>query len=120
MAKVQGTSGYAKVVQQFIKSTESLPFEVLHRDFLAFFPTEKSWIVEVGAGCGRDAYELAKRGHRVIAVEPLLEFRLAGSKRYPSNQLQWIDDALPDLASLVKYVSRVDFVRVRISSIIAP
>ncbi|MEM1324246.1 MAG: class I SAM-dependent methyltransferase [Bacteroidota bacterium] len=110
MTTVPGTSGYAAVVQRYIKVTEEIPFEVLHRDFLPFLPESPSLIVDVGAGTGRDAYVLSEKGHQVLAIEPLQAFREAAKKRYPSTTWKWIDDALPKLDKLVTFDHQVDFI----------
>lgn len=107
---VKGTNGYENVVQGFIETTQSILFEDLHKDFLPFIPKGKAHIMDVGAGIGRDAYQLTKMGHQVVAVEPLKEFREAGQKLYNSPDLQWIDDSLPMLKKLSDYPHPFDFV----------
>ncbi len=107
---VNGTEGYAEVIQQYVKITEEISFDILHKEFLKYIPSPKSLILDIGAGSGRDAYELSLRGHNVIAVEPLAEFRLAGNEIYQSENLKWIDDALPDLNHLSVYDNQVDFI----------
>ena len=52
------------------------------------------------AGTGRDAAHLAAIGHRVVAVEPTAELRRAAMALHPSPRIDWVDDNLPDLASL--------------------
>ncbi|MCK8495828.1 hypothetical protein M0L20_28440 [Spirosoma sp. RP8] len=79
-----GTKGYADIAQQFIQATVAIDFLDLHRDFLPFIPKQPSRILDLGAGIGRDAYELAKRGHSVIALEPIDQFRIAGEALYTS------------------------------------
>ncbi|MDN5205353.1 class I SAM-dependent methyltransferase [Fulvivirgaceae bacterium BMA10] len=110
MTEILGTIGYAEVVQKYAKATKSIAFEVLHRDFLDFIPNNKGLILDVGAGIGRDAYVLAKKGHKVIAVEPLKEFRIEGSRTYKLTNVKWVDDSLPTLNQLNKYENKFDFV----------
>lgn len=110
MLDVKGTIGYSKVVQKYVEVTEEIPFERLHKEFLAFIPTEPSLIFDIGAGTGRDAYELSLKGHTVFAVEPLNEFRIAGNEIYQTETLKWIDDAAPELNKLTEYEGQVDFV----------
>ncbi|MEM6807308.1 MAG: class I SAM-dependent methyltransferase, partial [Bacteroidota bacterium] len=78
MTQIQGTKGYESGVERFATATESISFEVLHQEFLAFLPEQKSMILDIGAGIGRDAYVLAEKGHEVIAAEPLAAFREKG------------------------------------------
>lgn len=112
MDKILGTLGYSTKIQAFIKATLDIPFEVLHKDFMKFFPNKKSNILDLGAGIGRDAYELAKRGHTVVAVEPLNEFRTAGKELFKDQTIYWIDDALPHLRTLQKLNLKFDFILV--------
>jgi SAM-dependent methyltransferase len=62
-------------------------------------PAETSLVLDVGAGTGRDAAWLAGRGHRVVAVEPVAELRVAGEALHPSGNISWLDDRLPMLAA---------------------
>ncbi|ATY33845.1 class I SAM-dependent methyltransferase [Sphingomonas psychrotolerans] len=66
------------------------------RDFL---PREPARIADIGAGTGRDAAWFAGQGHRVLAVEPVREFREAGSALH-GDRIGWLDDQLPELARL--------------------
>ena len=106
---ILGTTGYEAAVPAYLKATQDLPFEQLHQDFLPFFPTTPSLILDIGAGGGRDAHALSLKGHRVLAVEPLAAFREAGQALYPSAHLTWIDDALPFLKELTAYNNTIDF-----------
>ncbi|HAS39214.1 MAG TPA: class I SAM-dependent methyltransferase [Microscillaceae bacterium] len=95
-----GTQGYGHVTQKFIEATSTISFEALHQDFLKFIPDKPARVLDVGAGIGRDAFELWKMGHQVTAVEPLEEFREAGQQLYSSAPIEWIADALPYLSTL--------------------
>ncbi|MEM7101717.1 MAG: class I SAM-dependent methyltransferase [Bacteroidota bacterium] len=110
MSKVKGTIGYAEVVHRFIKAADGIPFEILHHDFLKLIPTTNSLVLDIGAGFGRDAHILSMKGHEVIAVEPLAEFRKAGKEIYAQSNIKWIDDAFPDLGKLEGYNNRIDFI----------
>jgi len=46
------------------------------------------------------AAALAARGHRVTAVEPTAELRAHGQRLHGDAGIAWVDDALPDFASL--------------------
>ncbi|MEM7375476.1 MAG: class I SAM-dependent methyltransferase [Bacteroidota bacterium] len=110
MSQLKGTIGYSEAVQSFVRATHAIPFEVLHQDFLAFIPLVKSLVVDIGAGIGRDAYELSLMGHTVIAIEPLEEFRTVGKNLYPSTNLIWMNDSLPHLRQVTKGKNNIDFV----------
>ena len=107
---VPGTKGYAEGAQKFIQATIAIDFLDLHRDFLPFIPKQPSCILDLGAGIGRDAFELVKRGHWVIALEPIDEFRIAGQTLYPSPQLEWLDDSLPMLNLLSLMANEFDLI----------
>lgn len=111
MTHPKGTIGYAAVASRYIKVTDDLPFDLLHKDFLPFLPIDKGLVLDLGAGPGRDAYEMSLRGHMVLAVEPLLEFRVAGEQRCgKESSVQWIDDALPLLGKLTGCENEFDFI----------
>jgi SAM-dependent methyltransferase len=61
-------------------------------------PPPQVRVLDVGAGSGRDAAYLSALGHRVTALEPTPALRHDGQGRYPA--LEWLDDRLPDMASL--------------------
>lgn len=109
MIQVKGTIGYSNVVQKYVRATYEIPFEILHKEFLKFIPTEESLILDLGAGTGRDAFEFTLKGHSVLAIEPLDEFRIAGKDLHKSKNLKWIDDSLPTLKKLTEYENQVDF-----------
>jgi len=48
-------------------------------------------------------------GHSVLAVEPTKEYREVGKKMFPSENIEWLDDALPKLEKLGKR-SPFDFI----------
>lgn len=110
MHTTKGTTGYEKVINQYIDSTHKIPFTVLHRDFLEFIPSTPGLILDIGAGFGRDAHELSLLGHNVIAAEPLDEFRALGAKLYSSSNIKWINDSLPHLKALTPFEGQIDFI----------
>ncbi len=100
MKGVRGTAGYEAVVDRFAAATRSVDFTQLHRHFLDHLPESPARILDVGAGIGRDAAELAAAGHDVVAVEPCDELRATGQELYASSSIVWVNDALPPLGSL--------------------
>ncbi|HEX7913876.1 MAG TPA: class I SAM-dependent methyltransferase [Paraburkholderia sp.] len=97
---VSGTEGYAENAQSLIRRWQSIPFAEQHRPVLHLIPNAPSRILDVGAGVGGDAAAFAAMGHSVVAVEPVDELRAAGINLYPSCQIEWLDDSLPELAVL--------------------
>ena len=95
--RVLGTQGYAEQAETLIPQYESISFEQSHRAELHLLPTVPSRILDIGAGTGRDAAWFAARGHSVLAIEPTVEFRVAGMMLHPFSSIEWLDDALPEL-----------------------
>lgn len=55
-------------------------------------------IIDLGCGTGLLSHELAKRGHRVIGVEPAVDM-IEQAKRKYNNQAQWIIGGYEKLAT---------------------
>jgi 2-polyprenyl-3-methyl-5-hydroxy-6-metoxy-1,4-benzoquinol methylase len=98
--KKDGTAGYEKDLERLVQKLEAIPFEALHREVLPLLPSPPARILDIGAGTGRDAARFADFGYDVIAVEPALGLRGRGQALHPSRRITWIDDRLPDLASI--------------------
>lgn len=94
------TAGYGEAADALAEQYESVSFADVHRDVLHLFPPRPSTIVDIGAGSGRDAAALAALGHRVVAAEPTAELRSLGERIHADQDIEWIDDALPDLPVL--------------------
>lgn len=110
MTQTLGTAGYARVVDRFVEATQQVSFQDLHEPFLAFIPAKPARVLDVGAGCGRDAAVLASMGHAVVAVEPLAAFRAAAKDLYSAPNIEWVEDSLPSLAKLRDVPNQFDFV----------
>lgn len=104
------TAGYGEQASALVVQYESITFEDVHRDVLHLLPAPPARIVDVGAGTGRDAAALARRGHHVVAVEPTAELREAGRKLHADVDIDWLDDALPALARLRERPTRFDVI----------
>jgi SAM-dependent methyltransferase len=65
---------------------------------------------DIGAGSGRDARWLARRGWEVVAVEPSAAMRERGVAATRDLAVTWLDDALPGLRSLSGSGYRFDLV----------
>jgi SAM-dependent methyltransferase len=98
MSGVAGSSGYEANAAALASQYESITFEQVHRDTLHLFPAEPCRVLDIGAGSGRDAAALARRGHHVTAVEPTAGLRRQGQHLHWDVAIAWIDDALPELA----------------------
>ncbi|WP_217807913.1 class I SAM-dependent methyltransferase [Oceanibacterium hippocampi] len=94
------TAGYAAEADALVAPYEALTLEQVHRQFLDLMPDRPGRALDIGAGTGRDAAALAARGHRVVAVEPVREFRERARLVHPDPAIEWLDDALPELSRL--------------------
>ena len=99
-ARVSGTQGYAEDADRLAANYEARTFEAVQCEVLHLIPSQPSRVLDIGAGTGRDATALASRGHRVTAMEPTAELRAYGQRVHAAAAIDWIDDALPDLAIL--------------------
>lgn len=98
---IPGIQGYAEQAHELIERYESVPFVDKHRSVLHVLPGAPSLILDVGAGTGADAAWLASQGHTVVAVEPTRELREPGRALHPSQSIEWVNDSLPALASVL-------------------
>lgn len=93
--RTPGTAGYSEQAERLIERFRTIDCEELYRAELPLLPTSPGRVLDLGAGIGMDAAWLARRGHRVLAVEPTEEFRAAGQRLHPAPEIEWLDDALP-------------------------
>lgn len=88
---------YSRDAQRFFEQYQSLRFEDVHRNWLAYLPQQPGFALDIGAGSGRDAAALASRGWDVLAVEPAEGLRELGEQATQGLSVQWLKDRLPDL-----------------------
>lgn len=81
----------------FFERYEKLRFSIVHRAISRFLPPKGTNCLDIGAGSGRDAFALAKRGYYVTAVEPSSGLRRLAMSHHRHPNIFWVDDALPDL-----------------------
>lgn len=82
----------------------------IHGWFSDLLPAAGAFVLDVGAGSGRDAAWLARKGYEVVAVEPSTAMRNIGQSLHTEPGIQWIDDALPDFRKAVRLGLNFDFV----------
>jgi protein-L-isoaspartate O-methyltransferase len=110
LASVSGTEGYAATAERFAERAESVSFAKLHAKVLHLMPPPPGAVLDVGSGTGRDAAQFAAMGYRVVATEPVAELRTKARELHPSRQIEWLDDSLPDLATLVARKAQFDLI----------
>lgn len=101
---------YDKNALEITARYESVTFEEVHSDLIEWLPKPGSKILDVGAGTGRDAYWLAKKGYYLTAIEPSKALRAEGERLHSHPNLNWVDDALPDLHRIIESNIKFDLV----------
>ena len=108
-AGFSGTDGYAAEAPTLFDRYERRSFDEVHAAILDLMPPGGR-ALDIGAGTGRDAGALAARGFAVTAVEPIAELREPARTLHPSPAIEWIDDGLPELATLIGRAGWYDLV----------
>lgn len=103
---------YDREAAELSRIYESVAFEQVHKGILDLLPSAPMRALDVGAGSGRDAVALAKRGHIVTAVEPSTGMRAEAAHLHAGATITWIDDCLPELPSLEDSSGSFDLVLV--------
>ncbi|MGW5279381.1 class I SAM-dependent methyltransferase [Streptomyces collinus] len=91
---------YAQRAESLGQRYGSVTFEEVHGGVLDLLPPGPARALDVGAGTGRDAAALARRGYQVMAAEPVRELREVGQSLNPCVNVRWIEDSLPALSRL--------------------
>lgn len=94
------TDPYSQQADRFFAQYQSVRFADVHRSWLGHLPSQPGFAMDVGAGSGRDAVALAEMGWDVLAVEPAAGLRRLGERASASKNVQWLDDALPELGKV--------------------
>ncbi len=97
--KMLSNAGYAEEADLLVAPYESISFEDVYGPVLDLLP-QGGRALDIGAGTGRDAAALAKRGFFVHAAEPTAELRAHARRLHSDPTITWTDDALPDLTQL--------------------
>lgn len=103
-------SWYGRHVSDLVAQYESLDPESLNSWFIDLLPAGNGLVLDVGAGSGRDAAWLARRGLEVVAVEPSVAMLSEARRIHPDASIQWIGDALPDFRVVSKLSLAFDFI----------
>ena len=99
---VPGLKGYlGPDAKRLTAQYESAKFEEIHAAWLRHLPPKGATALDIGAGSGRDARALWERGFVVSAVEPSSDMLAEAKLLHNSSKIEWIQDHLPCLRSLV-------------------
>lgn len=93
---------YELHADEVIERYESLAFERVHGWHRDSLPDPPTTVLDIGAGSGRDAAWLARRGHEVVAIEPSAAMRERAQILHRSSPVSWMDDRLPGLARITR------------------
>ncbi|NVK23853.1 MAG: methyltransferase domain-containing protein [Gammaproteobacteria bacterium] len=102
-------SYYSKNAESLSQQYNSVTFESVHRDWLEEIPSE-GFVLDVGAGSGRDARYLADRGLSVVAVEPSPGIRDIARQYQIKNKIHWLSDSLPELTDVFSLQTKFDLI----------
>jgi SAM-dependent methyltransferase len=108
--EVAGTIGYGTNASTLASQYESITFAEVYRDLNHLLPVSPVTVLDIGAGSGRDAAALARKGHQVVAVEPTDELRHEGQRLHGAMPIEWINDHLPALNVLRQAQRKFDIV----------
>lgn len=102
---------YNQHSEDLLQNYTSVTFEEVHASWKLFWPFSGDNILDVGAGIGRDAKWFSDQKCTVIALEPAKEMRELG-KKHTGEQVQWLDDSLPELNHTIGLGMRFDVILV--------
>ena len=100
---------YSTHAEKLTDQYNSVAFEKVHADWLSEIP-EKGFVLDVGAGSGRDARFLAAKGLSVVAVEPADGIRERAQQYTVSQPIHWLNDKLPELAQVFSLQTKFDLI----------
>ncbi len=102
---------YNQHSEELLQNYTSVTFENVHASWKLFWPLSGEKVLDVGAGIGRDAKWFLDQKCTVIALEPAKEMRDLG-KKHTGEQVQWLDDSLPELSHTIELGMRFDVILV--------
>ncbi len=100
MNRFPGTDGYELQAPLLIPDYDRRDFCDVNSDLIELLKPQHKEMLDIGAGSGRDALGFAELGYEVTAVEPTVAMRQAAMAKPNADRIHWVDDGLPQLASL--------------------
>lgn len=99
---------YSDNAQEFMTKYDSI--KTIKQSWHKYIPSEKSLILNIGSGSGRDSDLFASKGHEVLSVEPADNLRKLASSTYKHNAIHWINDSLPSLKKVRSAIIKYDLI----------
>jgi len=100
---------YSTHAEKLADLYNSVAFEKVHGDWLSEIP-EKGFVLDIGAGSGRDARFLADKGLSVVAVEPADGIRERAQQYVVNQPIHWLNDKLPELNQVFSLQTKFDLI----------
>ena len=105
------TSYYDSNAPNLAATYESLEAARLNAWFRDVLPAAPAYVLDIGAGSGRDAAWLASLGFDVVAVEPSAAMVREAQRIHPESVIHWVEgDALPGLERTLRRGQAFDFI----------
>lgn len=101
---------YDEGAAAFAQRYESIDFDTVHEAWRRHLPASPGTALDVGAGSGRDAAALARRGWSVVAAEPAEGMLAEARRRHRGLDIEWLGDHLPHLTEVGRLCRRFDLV----------
>ena len=101
---------YDHRAEELLEQYESVAFENVHEAVLDLIPQSSAFVLDLGAGSGRDAAWFAAHGHDVVAVEPAYRLQQLARQHHRDAKIQWMADSLPDLRSVIRTGNTFDLI----------
>ena len=105
-----GSKGYDIEADALVRRYEHVRPLDKYRVAQHLVPSTPCRVMDVGAGSGADAAWFASLGHEVLAIEPTFEMRRRAMLMHTSPRIEWMDDCLPHLRSVVALDRRFDLI----------
>ena len=100
---------YTRNAEKLSTQYNSVSFENVHSDWLSEIP-DQGFVLDIGAGSGRDAQYLAAKGLTVFAVEPSGGIRERAQQYTVNQNVHWLDDRLPSLDKVFSLQTKFDLI----------
>ena len=97
MADDETSECYNNHAAELAARYEALPFEQVHAGVLDLLADVPAFVLDVGAGSGRDAAWFSARGAEVVAVDPSAAVLETARGLHSDARIHWIQDRLPGL-----------------------